>query len=217
MKIGKPWHLLKKENFAAVVKKKVFDFSKASDKEIIDVLQNERATCGRFSTSQLNRNLYTNQKKSSYWLMASAAVLGFLGLGIQSSYAQVKNDTIQVEKNNSILEKDSIKKNEYYILKGIVSDNNGPIPGANIVLKGTSNGTTTDFDGKYEIPVTKNDLIEFSFFGHEKQQFNIIYKTPLNVLLVENEELSSGIVIVGGIKRRTFFGRIFHKIGNIFK
>lgn len=210
---------VEKGKFCSSCQKKVFDFTKASDKEIIDILQNEDATCGRFTLSQLNRNLYTNQQKSSYWLIASATILGFLGLGNQSSYAQVKNETVQVDSKGLIIENDSIKINETYLLKGIVSDKDGPIPGVSIVLKGAYKGSMTDYDGKYEIPVERNDIIEFSHISYEKLQYKIYTKTPLNVFLVQNEELlSSGIIQVGGIcKRKNFFGRIFHKIGNLFK
>jgi len=208
---------IEKGKFCNSCQKKVFDFTKASDNEIIDVLNNENATCGRFLTSQLNRNLYTNQRKSSYWLIASATVLGFLGLGNHSSYAQVKNDTVQIDSKRLIIENDSIKINETYLLKGIVSDKDGPIPGVSIVLKGAYNGIMTDYDGKYEIPVIKNDLIEFSYIGYEKQQFIIKNKQILNVFLIQDDELCTTGIVVTPHKKRTFFGRQIQKVINWFR
>lgn len=68
---------VEKGKFCSTCQKKVFDFTKVSDKEIIEILNSENVTCGRFTTAQLNRNLYTNQQKSSFWLVVSVAILGF--------------------------------------------------------------------------------------------------------------------------------------------
>ena len=50
---------------------------------------------------------------------------------------------------------------------GVVKDDAGEVvTGATVVIKGTTTGTTTDFDGKYSIRVDNNDLLEFSFIGY---------------------------------------------------
>ena len=48
---------------------------------------------------------------------------------------------------------------------GTVSDADGPLPGATVVVQGTSNGVTTDFDGNYSIEANEGDVLEFSFIG----------------------------------------------------
>ena len=137
-----------KGRFCSVCTKTVFDFTKASDKEIIEHLNKDATTCGRFVSSQLNRDLITSKKKSSYWIIATATLFSFLGIGSQTAYSQVKQDTIQTDKKN--LNQGSIKtvKNPITIT-GIVSDDLGPMYGANIVIKESTIGTSTDFDGKY--------------------------------------------------------------------
>ena len=53
------------------------------------------------------------------------------------------------------------------IVSGKVSDANNAIPGANIIEKGTSNGTTSDFNGNFEISVSSNNaVLVFSFIGY---------------------------------------------------
>ena len=208
---------VEKGKFCSTCQKKVFDLTKASDKEIIEILQNDVAACGRFTSSQLNRNLYTNQQKSSYWLMACATLFGFIGLGNHSSYAQVKNDTIKVETKVNVTFKDSINSNSQFRLKGTVSDELGPLPGATVVIKGTIVGVTTDFNGVFEIDAKMNDTLEVSFVGKHK----ILHKIVNNEILVINLKENAGSCTIGlyttSYKERTFFGRIFYKIGNLFR
>lgn len=205
--------LVEKGKFCTSCQKKVFDFTKTSDKEIIDILNNENATCGRFTTSQLNRNLYTNQQKSSYWLIASATVLGFLGLGNHSSYAQVKNDTVQVDSKDIKIKNDSNNPNLSHIIKGTVSDEMGTLPGATVILKGTTIGATTGFQGEFEIEATIGDTLEVSFAGMHKVEHKIKNNKKIKFTLT-NAFIGGEICIT---KKRTFFGRIFHNIGNVFR
>ena len=207
--------LVEKGKFCSTCQKKVFDLTKASDKEIIEVLQNNNTACGRFTSSQLNRNLYTNQQKSSYWLLACSALFGFIGLGNHSSYAQVKNDTIKVDPKVNATFKDSINSSSQFRIKGTVSDELGPLPGATVVITGTAVGVTTDFDGAFEIDVKMNDTLEISFAGKHKVLHKITSNNEIEVNL--NHSFIAGEISVCYIKKRTFFGRIFYKIGNLFR
>lgn len=207
---------VEKGKFCSSCQKKVFDLTKASDKEIIEVLQNDVAACGRFTSSQLNRNLYNNQQKSSYWLIACITLFGFIGLGNHSSYAQVKNDTIKVDTKVNATIKDSINSNSQFRIKGTVSDELGPLPGATVVIIGTTVGVTTDFNGAFEIDVKMNDTLEISFAGKQKSLHKIVSNKILVINLKGNLEQCNGYSITS-YKKRTFFGRIFYKIGNLFR
>ena len=152
--------------FCGVCSKTVFDFTKATDKEIIEHLNTDATACGRFVSSQLNRDLILPKEKSSYWIIASATLFSFLGIGSQTTYSQVKQDTIQTDKKN--LNQGSIKtvKNPITIT-GIVSDDLGPMYGANIVIKESTIGTSTDFDGKYTLALTsEKPSVVFKFVGY---------------------------------------------------
>ena len=82
-------------------------------------------------------------------------------------------------------------------VNGLVTDPTGsPIAGANIIEKGTSNGTTTDFDGKYSITVPSNATIEISYIGFETQEIQVNESSTINVTLTEGVALDD-IVIVG--------------------
>ena len=207
-----------KGRFCSVCTKTVFDFTKASDKEIIEHLNKDATTCGRFVSSQLNRDLIIPKEKSSYWILATATVFSFLGIGSQTAYSQVKQDTIQTDKKN--LNQGSIKtvKNPITIT-GIVSDDLGPMYGANIVIKESTIGTSTDFDGKYSIKVNEGDILTFSYLGFKN--IEIIAdsnKTIINVKMQEDyESVTVGIIIMGAYEKRTFFGRQIQKVRNWFR
>lgn len=208
---------VEKGKFCCTCQKKVFDLTMASDKEIIEILQNDVAACGRFTSSQLNRNLYTNQQKSSYWLIACAALFGFIGLGNHSSYAQVKNDTIKVDTKVKTTFKDSINSNSQFRIKGTVSDELGTLPGATVVIKGTTIGVTTDFYGAFEIDAKINDTLEISFAGKQKISHKIVSNEALVINLEENIGSHPIGLYTTSYKERTFFGKIFYKIGNLFR
>ena len=55
-------------------------------------------------------------------------------------------------------------------ITGLVTDDQGPLPGATIVVKGTSNGVTTDFDGNFSIKASEGDILVVSFVGFENQE-----------------------------------------------
>ncbi|MDE3741794.1 SusC/RagA family TonB-linked outer membrane protein [Maribacter polysaccharolyticus] len=89
-------------------------------------------------------------------------------------------------------------------ISGTVTDNYGtPVPSVNVIEKGTTNGSTTDFDGNYSITVssTSGTLI-FSSLGFVAQEIPVGGKSSINVVLQEDvEQLGEVVVTALGIKR----------------
>lgn len=85
---------------------------------------------------------------------------------------------------------------------GIVTDESGlPIPGVNILVKGTQNGTQTDFDGKFKIAASPGQTLVFSFLGMKKQEV-AASSTTLNVKMKSDAVELEGVVVTAfGIKR----------------
>ncbi|MCA6423639.1 MAG: mucoidy inhibitor MuiA family protein [Flavobacterium sp.] len=79
------------------------------------------------------------------------------------------------------------------VVTGIVSDKTGPIPGANIVLKGTNISTQTDFDGRYTIKVPNGKELVYSFIGYDNKVIPI-YSTNMNVVLKDGVKLEEVVV-----------------------
>ncbi|AWM14280.1 SusC/RagA family TonB-linked outer membrane protein [Flavobacterium sediminis] len=84
---------------------------------------------------------------------------------------------------------------------GVVTDELGPVAGANVVVKGTSNGTTTDFDGNFSIKAKKGDVLEVSYVGM-KEEVTVgdgnVYNVTLNAMQLEAVEVVGAL----GIKRK---------------
>ncbi|WP_455000377.1 SusC/RagA family TonB-linked outer membrane protein [Capnocytophaga leadbetteri] len=89
---------------------------------------------------------------------------------------------------------------------GTVTGNDGlPLPGVSVVIKGTTRGVSTDFDGKYEIQAAGNEVLEFSSLGYTSQSKKVDKssgKLTLNVVLKEEaQQLGEVVVTALGIKR----------------
>ncbi|MDO6517520.1 SusC/RagA family TonB-linked outer membrane protein [Zobellia uliginosa] len=83
-------------------------------------------------------------------------------------------------------------------ISGTVSDAMGPLPGVNIVVKGTSNGVVTDFDGVYVIQnITDKDVLSFSYIGFLTKEITVGDATTLNVTLEEDAQTLDEVIVVG--------------------
>ncbi len=83
-------------------------------------------------------------------------------------------------------------------VSGTVSDKDFPLPGVNIVVKGTQNGTTSDLDGNYTLNKVKTgDVILFSFIGFKSQEVIFKDQNPLNIVMVEDTGTLDEVVILG--------------------
>ncbi len=87
-------------------------------------------------------------------------------------------------------------------VKGNVKDDSGQVlPGVNIQVKGTSQGTVSDFDGNYEITASQGDVLVFSFVGFSTQEVTVSSET-INIILSEDTESLDEVVVTAlGIKR----------------
>lgn len=84
------------------------------------------------------------------------------------------------------------------IVKGVVSDNNGPLPQVNISVKGTSTSTVTDFDGNFTINnLDLNAVLIFSYTGYITQEVAFLGKTNLLIVLKENINSLDEVIVVG--------------------
>jgi len=172
-----------KGGFCSSCEKEVIDFTTMNSEDIITYFKtkNNKNTCGRFNSNQLNSNTRKPQqtKKLSF--------LGGIGLACLSifSFGTIQAQDNKTENSNSRPSNIKIKTNEKdIIVKGNVSESGLPLAGANIILEGTTIGTHTDFDGNFEFPkkLKKGDVLIFSFIGMTSQK-----------LVVNNEHSASKI------------------------
>ena len=87
-------------------------------------------------------------------------------------------------------------------ISGTVTDENGvPLPGATVLVEGTSNGVSTDFDGNYSINASNGDTLVFSFVGYSNQSVVVGSSATVNVSLQPDNALSEVVVTALGVKR----------------
>ena len=72
------------------------------------------------------------------------------------------------------------------IVSGVITDGVNPLPGVNIIEKGNTNGTTTDFNGNYQILVSNKATLVFSFTGFKSQELAVDNATSFNITLEED-------------------------------
>ena len=90
-------------------------------------------------------------------------------------------------------------------ITGTVSDEDGPLIGVNVIVKGTATGAATDFDGNYTIKDVSNlDVLIFSYTGYETQEVTVGDQTEINLLMDSGSESLAEIVVVGyGTKKKS--------------
>ncbi|RAV27903.1 SusC/RagA family TonB-linked outer membrane protein [Sinomicrobium soli] len=83
-------------------------------------------------------------------------------------------------------------------VSGTVSDASGPLPGANVLVKGTTNGTQSDFDGNFSLSgVQENDVLVISYIGYKSMEIGVNGRTSINITLAEDAQALDEVVIIG--------------------
>lgn len=114
--------------------------------------------------------------------------------------------TFEISNNQIVLVPENSRKGSFrgcrtaqtHIVKGIVVDNLGePVPGANVVEKGTTNGIITDMDGAFSLTVAPDAVLEISYIGYVTQSVSVKGKSTLNITLREDSQALEEVVVTG--------------------
>ena len=88
-------------------------------------------------------------------------------------------------------------------ISGVVSDENGPIPGANVVIKGTKVGVQTDIDGKYTIKAKEGDVLLISYTGMVSSSTKVGANNAINVKIESSSNQLEEVVVIGyGVQKK---------------
>lgn len=108
------------------------------------------------------------------------------------------NLTYKIIDKHIIITKAKISPQIYRKITGVITDENGePIIGANIVEKGTTNGTITDIKGKFSIDIHDESVLSISYIGYLTQDIFVSGKKSLNVIMKEDTQGLDEVVVVG--------------------
>ena len=120
-------------------------------------------------------------------LKATTCLFLTAGIGISAAYAVPEAST-------SVME--TVQQNQ--TISGRITDTSGePVIGASVVVKGTTNGTITDFDGKFSLNAPAQGTLTISYIGYKKMEISINGQRTVNVTLKEDTEILDEVVVVG--------------------
>ncbi|WP_298121157.1 carboxypeptidase-like regulatory domain-containing protein [Flavobacterium sp.] len=172
-----------KGGFCNSCQKTVIDFTKMSDQEIIKYFDNEQSkTCGLFLETQLksysNPTIPSSNKNSNPFITSVFGLSLLSTLTFANSYSQEKtinNETINKENVTIKQDNESTDLNEKITVSGVISDESGPLPGANIYLKKYNIGVQTDIDGKFTFPkqLQIGDILIVSYVGYKTKEVKV--------------------------------------------
>lgn len=217
------WHAMTPEGqgrFCNSCQKKVFDFTKASDREIVTAFQENEHLCGRFLTSQLHRDLVKPEKKNPIWLASASALISFIGFGTNEAIAQGESvKTIQTDRK--VVGKPAAPNTKITIIGKVVDYEILPIEYVMVTAKNKDAITYTDKDGNFTIIIDRNDTLLFSKKDYDSEEDEYTFDSDRGHFTVVMGKRIRQSVTVGAIeskpKKRSFVGRIFHRIGNLFR
>jgi hypothetical protein len=198
--------------FCSSCSQTVIDFTAMTDDEILNFFANKPShTCGRFRPNQLRDYSATlpTTKLPHQLTLLKAGVVGLM-LMLMSRPASAETDTrsamLGLVNTESISYKNKLVINPdvfFGKVSGVVKDEFGEVlPGVNVILKGTTVGTVTDSEGRYELKgeISAGDVIVFAFIGLETQEF-VVPKTfsgELNMVMITMDMTVMGEVAIAG-------------------
>ncbi|NME68983.1 SusC/RagA family TonB-linked outer membrane protein [Flammeovirga aprica] len=111
-----------------------------------------------------------------------------------------------------IITNDTLAQDRVLNGKVLGADDNLPLPGVNIMVQGTKQGTVSDFDGKFSILVNEGDVLVFSFIGMKPKTFNVNSESTVTVLMESDVELLDEVVKIGygEQKKKEISGAVAH-------
>jgi hypothetical protein len=217
-----------KGRFCGCCQKEVIDFTQWNEDQIKHYFrQLTQPACGRFRQDQLTTytNLQTNKR---YWFTAPFIAFMLLILSrpaeAQSQRKMAKQEQVDQKKPVELSVDTIVTK---VTLRGVICDSvdGSPLPGVNVVRKGTTEGAVSDHEGKYELVILQPKSMErlvFSFIGYSTSEVDV----PINKPYVEiNTDLNydkvelGEVVVVGGVVsvHRYSPRRLWWKVKNAFR
>src|SRR5688500_6669107 len=102
--------------------------------------------------------------------------------------------------------------NAQSLVRGTItsSDDGSPLPGVNVVIKGTSTGTTSSADGTYAIDAEASNILVFSFVGYATSEVTVGQQTTINVVLQTDATSLDEVVVIGygSVKKTDLTGAV---------
>jgi len=132
-----------------------------------------------------------------------------------SAKRSIKLNYLTTLKSASLTTGVKATKSRWVDVTGVVKDASGPLPGVGVKVKGTSNATSTDGDGKFSLKNVPSDaVIVFSSIGYKNQEVSLNGKTALNITMEEDAQGLNEVIVVGyGTQKKASVTAAISQIG----
>ena len=111
---------------------------------------------------------------------------------------KIEDRIVLIYKEDTPVAKANAKQQITKKISGVVKDPDGiPVIGANVVVKGTTNGVTTGSDGNFQLEVPENSILEISYIGYITQNISVSGKNIFNIVLDEDTQKLDEVVVLG--------------------
>lgn len=173
------------------------DFKNLTLKDVVEILQTKHNYSFSINTSDIDMNKRVDYKAKEVELIEVLNKI-FEGQGFECF---VQDNIITVAKKDTKTK--PISEQKEVILKGRVVDDSGEtIIGASVIIKGTTIGTITNFEGEFELTANTSETVSITFIGYEDQEFVVTKAEHIDVILLPSVVgLNEVVVTALGIKR----------------
>lgn len=182
----------------ATAQKVSVEFSNVKVEKILSAIAQQTGLDAAYSKQLFNTNRIISINMSN---VDVTAILDKLVAGTNLTY-EIKNNKIYFSEKKQV--KETPVTNQTKKVSGIVTDAKGEaVIGANIVIKGTTNGTITDLDGKFAFEAPANATLLVSFIGYTPKEIQVTNQSTLAITLAEDSQNLDEVVVIGyGTQRK---------------
>lgn len=136
-------------------------------------------------------------QKRDYTLMKSRKRSSFIKSGVLSMLVCLGAQLAQANEDTSTSNEVEVKMLQSTITGTVLDESGQPLPGANVVEKGTTNGTQTDFDGNYSLNVNDGATLIFSYIGFKSTEIAVNGQSSVNATLAEDAAALDEVIVTG--------------------
>ena len=183
--------------FASEIYSQETSFSMNYENKTVKEVINEIENNSEFIFFYLDKSIDLNRKVSiNVKDQKIDTILNLLFFGTENNYSISDRQIIISRKETPV--NTETKQKDTRTISGTVRDNMGPVTGANIVIKGTTNGTISDLDGKFTLEnVPANAILQISYIGYLPQEITVGSQSSYNIMLKEDSQSLDEVVVVG--------------------
>ncbi|WP_373786951.1 carboxypeptidase-like regulatory domain-containing protein, partial [Bacteroides heparinolyticus] len=163
---------------------------------VLDHIESQSEFKFFYNTKQVNTNKLVSIRASKKSVFE---ILDELFKNTNIKYEVLDKNIILTTSQNTVSNTDRAISQQDKNVSGVVTDQNGdPIIGANVMVKGTTNGTITDVDGNFTINnVSQSAILVVSYIGYVTKEIPVGRQQPLRIVLQEDQQTLDEVIVVG--------------------